>query len=514
MTPPAAVHETHVGLVLLYGDRAYKLKKPVRNAFLDFSSPARRRAALVRELELNRRLAPDVYLGLSHVGPVTEPGVRPDGTGDGGTGDGGTADEPLLVMRRMPADRRLSTLARDGVPVDGPLRDLGRLMAVFHARAERNDRISVDGGRDALAVRWADNLEQLEPFRDLVLDGSVIDETGWLSRRFLAGRGPLLGQRVAGGRIVDGHGDLVADDVFCLDDGPRVLDCLEFDDHLRHVDVLDDVAFLAMDLERLARPDLAALFLAAYAEFSGDEPPPALLHHYIAYRAVVRAKVECLRHDQGDEPAAAAARRYAALGLDHLRTGAVRLALVGGLPGTGKSTVAGALADRFGAVLLSTDPLRKETAGLDPQQPAPAAFRDGLYTPDRTDRTYSMLLHRAGELLARGESVILDASWTHAEHRSAAGRLADDHCADLVALQCRARPETAATRIRTRRRTPSDASPAIAAAMDAAADPWPQALPVDTDGPTQRSLDRAACAWHGAAHHAAETVRRRAPQRP
>lgn len=500
MKGPAAVHETHVGLVLLHGDRAYKMKKPVRTPFLDFSTPERRRVALARELDLNRRLAPDVYLGLSEVVPGAELG-----------GD----SEPLLVMRRMPDDRRLSTLVRDDEPVDGHLRELARLMATFHTRADRCPVIDADGGLVALAGRWADNLAQLEPFRDRVLDGSTLAELRRLSARFLAARGALFARRVTDGRIVDGHGDLVADDVFCLDDGPRVLDCLEFDDHLRHVDVLDDVAFLAMDLERLRRPDLAAAFLAAYAEFSGDPLPASLVHHYVAYRAVVRAKVACLRHDQGGDrgddhvgEAAAQAERYATIALRHLRAGAVRLVLVGGLPGTGKSTIAGALADRFGAVVLSTDPLRKETAGLDPLEPSANGFRRGLYSPERTNRTYQVLLHHAGLLLDRGESVVLDASWISAEQRRAARRLAADHAADLVALQCHTRPAIAAARIAGRGRTASDATPTIATAMAVAADPWPEALPIDTELPLERCVARAVNAWEATCRPDDRAVRR------
>ena len=167
-----------------------------------------------------------------------------------------------------------------------------------------------------------------------------------------------------------------------------MLDCLEFDDALRFVDALDDVAFLAMDLERLGRPDLAEYFHDAYVEFSADPAPPSLWHHYLAYRAFVRVKVACLRHEQGAADAADAAAQHLRLCTAHLRTGSVRLALVGGLPGTGKSTVAGQLADLAGAVVLSSDRLRKELVGLSPTTSAAAAFGDGLYRPERTDEVY------------------------------------------------------------------------------------------------------------------------------
>ena len=334
----------------------------------------------------------------------------------------------------------------------------------------------------------------------------TVDAVDRLAARFLAGRGPLFADRCADGRIVDGHGDLIADDVFCLDDGPRALDCLEFDDKLRYVDGLDDVAFLAMDLERLGRPDLADDWLDDYVEFSGDPAPVALRHHYVAYRAFVRAKVACLRHQQGDAAAATDAAQYADLSLRHLEAGAVRLALVGGLPGTGKTTVGGALADRFGAVLLSSDRLRKELAGLSPSQPAPAAYGEGLYTAERTDALYAQLLHRAGELLVRGESVVLDASWTHARHRAAADELARRTHSDLVHLECRVPADLAAARLADRGPTASDATAAIGRAMAAAADPWPDAVTVCTSGELADSLHRAAQAWQAAPLGAATTA--------
>ncbi|WP_308259530.1 AAA family ATPase [Pseudonocardia sp. H11422] len=487
-----AVRETHVGVVFLLGDRAYKLKKPVRTGFLDFSTAERRRAACRRELELNRRLAPDVYLGISDVS------APHDGVGDRDDPADAPPVEHLVVMRRMPGERRLSALVRAGAPVGAPLRELARLMATFHAGAERGPRITAEGGRDALAHRWTDNLDQTRPFRATVVPEPVVDSIGRLAMRFLDGRDALFADRQVHDRIVDGHGDLIAEDVFCLDDGPRVLDCLEFDDRLRFVDGLDDAAFLAMDLERLGRPDLAELFLDDYVEFSGDPAPAALRHHYVAYRAFVRAKVACLRHDQGDPTAAEDAAGHAELARRHLQEGAVRLALVGGLPGTGKTTLAGGLADRFGAVLLSSDRIRKELAGLDPATPAAAAYRQGIYAPERTEALYRELLRRAAQLLGRGESVVLDASWTDTRHRHAAEDLARRMHSDLIRLQCRTTGETAARRIVTRGPAVSDATPAVADAMSADADVWPGAVTIRTSGSIEDSLDRAAAVWHPA----------------
>lgn len=464
-TPFAAVRETHIGVVFLVGDRAYKLKKPVDLGFCDFSTPERRLAACRREVALNRRLAPDVYLGVAEVSHVD-----------------GSAPEPLVVMRRMPDDRRLSTLVRSGGrPADGVVA-VARLIAAFHSSAERGPLVDAEGTRGALAGRWEDSFAQVESLSDSALEPAALDEIERLTRAFLAGREELFRSRADAGRIVDGHGDLLADDIFLTDDGPRVLDCLEFDDRLRRLDGLDDIAFLAMDLERLGAPDLGELLLDCYREHTADPAPVSLRHHYIAYRAFVRVKVACLRHAQGDPAAAGDVVAYADIARRHLQLGQVRLVLVGGLPGSGKTTIAGRLADELGAVLLSSDRVRKELAGMDPLRHAPAGYREGIYDRAHTDRTYRELLRRAGELLARGESVVLDASWSDGRLRDQAALLAQRTYSGFFPLRCEVAEDVAAQRIRSRTGSLSDADPAIAAAMAADAEPWPQAVALDTSG--------------------------------
>ncbi|WP_433226821.1 AAA family ATPase [Actinomadura formosensis] len=481
----AAVSETHIGVVFFVGDRAYKLKKPVDLGFLDFSTRELRERACREEVRLNRRFAPDVYLG---VADVHDP-------------DGEVCDH-LVVMRRMPADRRLSRLVQEGAPVEDALRDVARTIAAWHARAPRGPRVEAQGRRDALHARWRDSFEQVRPFHGSVLDTAAATEIEDLVTAFLAGREPLFDARIAAGRVVDGHGDLLAGDIFCLDDGPRVLDCLEFDEALRSLDGLDDASFLTMDLERLGAPGLAERFLGWYAGFAADPAPPSLRHHYVAYRAFVRAKVACLRHEQGAPEAAAEARGYADLALRHLRAGRVGLILVGGLPGTGKTTLAGALADRLGCTLLSSDRVRKELAGLAPLDSAAAAYGTGLYSPERTRRTYRELADRAATLLRQGETVILDASWTSEGTRALLAEVAEREHAPLYSLRCEAPERITIERMRARPQGLSDADADIAAAMRADAAPWPEAVAIDTAGPPAKSLEQALTAVrpHGAEH--------------
>jgi aminoglycoside phosphotransferase family enzyme/predicted kinase len=470
---PAQVHQTHCAVVVLVGDRALKVKKPLDLTFVDFSDPARREAACRREVELNSRFAPGVYLGVAEVrGPDGEP------------------CDWIVVMRRMPADRRLATLVRHGEPVEADLRALARRLAAHHADAARSARIDRAGSARALRERWRGNLEGLRPVCGDVLPGAWLDETADRALRYVEGRRPLLARRVAAGRIRDGHGDLLADDIFCLPEGPVALDCLEFDDDLRALDGVDDAACLAMDLERLGAPELGERFMAWFVEFSGQSCPPSLIHHYIAYRAVMRAKVTGIRAGQGDRQAAARARRLVRIGLRHLRAAEPVLVLVGGLPGTGKSTVAAGLADALGAVLLRSDQLRTEIAD---QPPAGAGLGGaglggagraewdaGRYAPGRRERVYRELVRRAEELLGLGESVVLDATWVSAADRALARRAAERSASLLCELRCVVPAPLAAHRIVARRGDLSEATPQVAARMAEVFAEWPQAHRIRT----------------------------------
>ncbi|MEM9561695.1 MAG: AAA family ATPase [Actinomycetota bacterium] len=470
------VVETHLSRVFLTPDRAYKQLKPVTTSFVDLASREDRLVAASREHALNRRISPDVYLGTAEVVENDELAER------------------LLVMRRLPTARRLDRLL-DTPSADDHLRDVARLLAAMHAGqpAVRGDG-AVGATREMLAANWDDAFGTLAPLVGPVLPDGPFRQLRDLVDAYLVGRGPLFAERIEGGWVRDGHGDLRAEHVFCLDDGPRLIDCLAFRDDLRVTDVLLDVAFLAMDLHRLAGPATALALVRHYDEFAAERHPSTLAHHYVAYRAAVRAKIAAFRHANGVPGAAAEVVEYLDLARQHLLVGQPRLVLVGGGAGVGKSTVAAGVADALGAVWLRADEVRKQLAGLSTDDHAPAPPGQGLYRPEFRDRVYDELLRQAALLLERGESVVLDATWSTGHRRARARELAGRTAATRCEIECRAPLDVARERIARRLASlvdPSDATPAIADHIASEFEAWSEADVVDTSSSIADSIAEA-----------------------
>jgi hypothetical protein len=473
---PSAVAETHVSWVVLIGARAFKVLKPVDLGFLDHRSRGSRERACRRELELNRRFAPDVYLGVLDV-----------------LGEDGRPRDHVIEMRRMPTARRLSALlgadeARERVV------EVAQAVAALHAASPRSPEVDRSGEPERVVANWEQGLAQVDAIAAGILPEGDRRRVERLALGYLAGRHDLLGRRIADGWVRDGHGDLLADDVFCLADGPRFLDCLAFDDRLRHADVLADAAFLAMDVEARGTEGLGQLLLETWARSLGETHPRSLADHYVAYRAHVRAKVAALRHGQGDADAGAEARRLHDLCLRHLERARVRLVLVGGAPGTGKSTVAAALGERTGWPVLRSDALRSRVTGPADAAGGAARYGEGRYAPERRAAVYAELVQEAADLLGIGTPVILDASWSSEAERGRALAAARATRSDVVEIRCTAPADVAQRRIAERAARgddPSEATPEIARRLAADADPWPASLPLDTDRPLAETVARA-----------------------
>lgn len=459
-----ALHETHVSWVILSEDRAYKLPKPVRTDVLDQGSRARRRAACEQEVELNRRLAPDVYQG---VGSICLEGEEL---------------ESVVVMRRMPDDRRLSALLTSRRAPD-VIRSVARTVAAFHASQPPVDdcRAHEVASREAVRKRWEADVAGIRSLRPDAV--GLIDSIGTLARRFIDGRSPLFEQRIRDGFVRDGHGDLLCDDIFCLDDGPRILDCLAFADDLRHNDVLADVAFLVMDLQRLGQPDLARRLLHDYCEFGDEHHPGSLAHFWVAQRALVRAKVAALRDTQRRQTSPEV-RELLRLALDHLRRATVRIVLVGGIPGSGKSTVASRLAEDTGWAVLSSDEIRRDLGLRSGDGSTMAAYGD-----EALRTAYAEMRRRASCLVQRGFSVILDATWSSSCERQAVRALASTTDAEVVEIRCDAPVEQCRRRVVTRSDARgSEATPAVVDHVADRIDRWPEATVLRTGDVDRRAI--------------------------
>lgn len=451
--------ETHISLLIFVDDRVYKLRKPVRYGFLDFTNRTARETDCKREVELNRRLAPDVYLG---VADITMDGVPMD---------------HMVVMRALPEDRKLTALVRSGTDMGALLDQVAARLVSFHAEANRSDQIAQAGSPKARRDEWESNFAETARFVGPILDPAAEAEIEATVRSWLTHNEGLLEERLQGGHICDGHGDLQADDIFCLDDGVRILDCLEFSDALRHGDVCADVAFLVMDLERLGDEHTAERFITAYEACSGTALPRPLLDHYVGLRAYVRAKVACLQHEQGVAGADDATRALHDLALRHLRRSRRILVLVGGLPGAGKSTLASGLSRSTGWSLLRSDEFRQDVD----------SEGKGKYAPEIVNTVYTALVCQARRLLESGRGVILDASWINEDHRSLAAHVAADTDSEFVQFCCTCSDAVAESRICARRAEGLDASeatPEVRRVLARRAGPWPAAIVVDTSNLT------------------------------
>ena len=485
---PACVEhlETHISHVLLAGPLVYKLKKPVTYDFLDFSTLAARERACREELRLNRRLAPDTYLDVVPV--VREPG------GTFRLGGHGEVVDWLVEMRRLPTELTLDVLARQGKLKPGHIQRLAAILNRFYESLPPIELPPV-----AYVNRCRQHVQG--NLRELIsvqhhLPHLVVERVHGFQLQLLGLAPELFEERAAAGRVIDGHGDLRPEHI-CLGEEVAIFDCIEFNAEFRQIDVADELAFLASECDFLGVEWVGPSLRAAYERHSGDRSPEVLWAFYKSYRACVRAKIAALRADQlqGEAQTAAVreAERHLAFADSYARPWLKPLVLVvGGLSGTGKTTLATALAEALGAELLRTDVIRREQSGNRPQ---PAQTDAGIYSPESRERVYTEMLRRARSLHGEGISVVLDGTFSeqsqlHAVHTSFAG---SGH--RLLAIECICPPETARERIARRLaggRDASDATPALHDVQSQRWQHWPAEIPqvrIDTEQPLERQVE-------------------------
>ncbi len=455
------VRQTHISVVFLADDLVYKIKKPVKFPFLDFSSLEKRHRICEREVELNRRLAPDVYLGVVPI--VLQNGrLVVDGTGE--------PVEWAVKMRRLPDTATLEQrLSRDEVSA-AQIRSLAVRLAEFHKGAPFNPGMVQYAQFAAVARNIRDNLEVARQPGAGALDQALMARLTDLTDERLATVKDLIEERANHGIPRDVHGDLHLDHVYLFPElAPAadlaIIDCIEFNDAFRFTDPVADLAFLVMDLKFHNRRDLASELVTAYFESIQDDEGMQLLPLYSSYRAAVRAKVETLELKEPEigpeerSQAAVRARAHWMLALSELERPAQRagLVLVGGLPGTGKSTLAHRLAEVANCTVIRSDVVRKELAGLDPETSSATGFQQGIYSSEWTDSTYDECLQRAETLLRQGRRCIVDATFSRTDDRRRFIEAAERLAIPVVCLLCEANPDVIHRRINDRRGDASDA---------------------------------------------------------
>ena len=465
----AEVVETHISWLLLAGDTAWKLKKPVTLPFLDYGTPALRRHFCTEELRLNRRFAPGLYLGLDAV----------DGT-----------EEWAVRMRRFPESQRLDHVCTRGELSLEQLSQLARLVVAFH------DAAAVAGpdtrfGEPAQVLAPA--LDNFAPLRAR-LPGQAprLDALEAWTRAEFARIEPTLAARKAGGRIRECHGDLHLGNLVLLEGQPQAFDAIEFNPALRWIDVVADIAFLVMDLQARDRADGAWRFLDGWLAQEGDFAGMAVLRYYTVYRALVRARVAGMRATQALPASAQAMARaecaqYLALARQCMQPRSAELWLTHGLSGSGKSTQALGLVQARGVVRLRADVERKRLFGLAPGADS-TAIDGGIYTPQATERTYEHLRQQARLVLQSGYTVLVDASFLDPAMRAPFLALAQELGVVCRILAFEAPLAVLRERVRARQQAggdPSEADEAVLLAQWAARQPFSAAeqghvLRVDT----------------------------------
>ncbi len=435
LRPEEILHkETHISHVFLAGGLVYKIKKAVRFPFLDFSTLQRRRHFLTAELRLNRRLAPEMYLG---VVPIfrNDRGWTLEG--------GGKPAEYALLMRRLPVERMLDSLLGRREATVVMMEQLADRIAAFHARAERV-KAPPEEHRRAARSDWDKNLDELEPLMDDAGrdDLRAVAEHG---REFLEKNAGLIARRAGGGWIRDVHGDLHAEHVCFAAEGIQIFDCIEFSDELRQCDLASEIAFLLMDLAVRGGEALVGPFLHRYLRNVSDADMPALLPFYECYRALIRAKVHALR--TGDWNPEAARYFDFALRFQWRRFGPFLL-LASGFTGSGKSTLARALAARIGAPVINSDEVRKSLAGTRGREVV--GWSQGIYSRAMTGRTYDEMAREAEALLEANRCVIVDATFGQREQRAKFIHLAQRRDVPLLIVRCISSDAVSAERLRAR----------------------------------------------------------------
>ena len=489
---PVTCIETHISWVFLTGPFAYKVKKPLRLSFIDYSTAERRLELCREELRLNRRHAPGLYVDVVPIaGTPTAPRV--------GATDAAPFEHALRMVQFDPR-LELTQLLQSGTVGAPELKEFGARIAQMHATgaiAAADEPFGTPGNAHRVTLDNFAEIARALPGRN---EAQALERLrSHAQRRFEAGR-QLMEKRRHDGRIREGHGDLHCGNVVRWQGSLAAFDGLEFDPGLRFIDVANDLAFLTMDLAVHGRVDLRRETLQAWLDVSGDFGAVALLPYFELYRALVRAKVAALRGQQARGEATGAAtlaHQYLDWAVSQIERPRPRLIVMAGLSGSGKTWLARRIAERCGALIVRSDVERKRLAGLQPLDTSASAPDAGIYSREFNARTYQRLRDCAASCLRGYETVIVDAANLRRGERElfiAAGR---EHAADVVIVHCAAPLEELKRRVAGRAAAGADASEATVSLLDRQPSYWEpfsgdeQSHVVAVDTTSAESIERA-----------------------
>ena len=452
------LRQTHISYVFLAGDYVYKVKKPVRFVFLDYSTLEKRRHFCHEEIRLNRRLAPTVYLDVIAI-------VQNDGRFMLTESPGERVFEYTVKMRRLPEDYFLDRRIQQAKAQKEDFDRIATKLADFYATAA-TDQASLYGSPEAIRRKLEENLKEVEPLIGETLTLKEFRRIQDYNDHFFAQHGNLLEMRVRDGRVKEGHGDLRAEHI-CLEDDPVIFDCIEFSAEFRYCDAASEIAFLSMDLDYLGSPLRSEYFAASFQKLTQDPELSRLLPLYKGYRACVRGKVESLKSQEAEVPeeeraeAKSRARRYFHLAYRYASPPyPPALLMVCGLVASGKSTIARTLGDRTGYQILNSDVIRKQLAGIALTTHPTAEYGKGMYSDDFTSLTYDTLLKESEACLKLGKGVIVDATFKDPAHRRQFLDMAARLRLPVLFVECRASEEEILERLKRRQQRPGEVSDA------------------------------------------------------
>jgi uncharacterized protein len=421
--------QTHISWIFLTGKYVYKIKKPVNFGFLNFTTLERRKVFCEKELELNKRLAEDMYL---EVVPINQSNgkIKVKGPGE--------IIEYAVKMKEIGQEKMMSKqLEKNKVTLD-TIEKISKILSDFHSRTKE---INQKDTFDVIKFNWNENFEQTKSFVDIVIENEKFDYIESTINKFLIDNKNLFEQRNNEGKIRECHGDLHSGNIF-ITDKIYIFDAIEFNERFRFSDVASEVAFLSMDLDFNKREDLADYFVKKYIEYSDDTKLSKLLNFYKSYRAFVRGKVISFKlndksvSEKEKNESKELAKKYFDLSFDYTKRFNPKVVVMYGFTGTGKSNLSKLVGKKIKGKIIKSDAIRKELAGVSLTTHKFDNYNEGIYTNDFSEKTYKEMFNRTRELLEKGVSCVLDATFSKKKYRDEAAEIAKQYNSEFFILEC------------------------------------------------------------------------------